>query len=49
MSLRRKVFLVIAAFMIGVSNVILEEERMANDLKSTIEHVEEQDVNTLLK
>ena len=43
MSLRRKLFLIVAAVMIGISNVILEEERMVNDTKDKIEHV--QDVN----
>jgi len=29
--LRRKLFLIITAFMLGMSNVILEEDRMLND------------------
>ena len=46
MSLKRKFFIVMAAIMIGISNVILEEERMINDLRSQIEHVEEQSNDT---
>lgn len=46
MSLKRKLFLVLAAFMIGISNVILEEERMVNDTKDKIEHVQDVNDNT---
>ncbi len=46
MSLKRKFFIVVAAFMIGISNVILEEDRMINDLQSQIEHVEEQNTDS---
>ena len=41
MSFKRKLFLVISAFMIGFSNVILEEERMVHDHKDQIEHVQD--------
>ena len=40
MSFKRKLFLVISAFMIGFSNVILEEDRMVNDTRDQIEHVQ---------
>ena len=43
MSFKRKLFLVLSAFMIGFSNVILEEDRMVHDTKDKIEHV--QDIN----
>ena len=42
MCVKRKFFIIVAAFMIGISNVILEEERMINDLNSKIEHVDQQ-------
>jgi hypothetical protein len=45
MSFKKKMFLILAAFMIGISNVILEEERMVNDVRDTIEHVQQQDDN----
>ena len=45
MCVKRKFFIIVAAFMIGMSNVILEEERMINDLKHQIEHVEKQRTN----
>lgn len=35
--LRRKIFLIITAFMLGMSNVILEEDRMLNDTKPQTE------------
>jgi len=35
--LRRKLFLIITAFMLGMSNVILEEERMLNDTQPNTE------------
>jgi len=35
--LRRKLFLIIAAFMLGMSNVILEEERTLNDVQPNTE------------
>ena len=44
-NIKRKFFIVVAAFMIGISNVILEEERMLNDLTHQIEHVEKQRTN----
>ena len=45
MCVKRKFFIIVAAFMIGISNVILEEERMLNDLTHQIEHVEKQRTN----
>ena len=47
MSIRRKLFLIVAAVMIGISNIILEEERMVNDTTDKIEHVK--DVNDNMK
>ena len=35
--LRRKLFLIIAAFMLGMSNVILEEDRTLNDTQPNTE------------
>ena len=45
MCVKRKFFIIVAAFMIGISNVILEEECMINDLTHQIEHVEKQQTN----
>lgn len=38
--LRRKTSLVLVAFMLGMSNVILEEDRMVNDTRAKIEQQE---------
>lgn len=38
--LRRKASLVLVAFMLGMSNVILEEDRMVNDTRAKIEQQE---------
>lgn len=39
--IRRKISMVLIAFMLGMSNVILEESRMVND---TREHIEQQEI-----
>ena len=39
--IRRRVSLVLIAFMLGMSNVILEESRSVNDTRERIEHPEE--------
>ncbi len=39
--LKRKASILMIAFMLGVSNVILEEDRMIND---TRQHIEQQEV-----
>jgi len=49
MSFKRKLFLVISAFMIGFSNVILEEDRMVNDTRDQIEHVQTIDDDKVLE
>ena len=49
MSFKRKLFLVISAFMIGFSNVILEEDRMVNDTQDQIEHVQTIDDDNVLE
>jgi len=36
--LKRKVSILLMAFMLGMSNVILQEERMINDTRPKIEH-----------
>ena len=41
--LRRKLFLIIAAFMLGMSNVILEEDRTLNDTQPNTEQEQEFD------
>jgi len=38
--LRRKLSLIMVACMLGVSNIILEEERTVNDTRARIEHQE---------
>ena len=38
--LRRKMSLVMVACMLGISNVILEEDRMVNDTRARIEQQE---------
>lgn len=38
--LRRKLSLLMVACMLGISNVILEEDRMVNDTRAKIEHQE---------
>ncbi|MGX1929857.1 hypothetical protein [Flagellimonas sp. 2504JD4-2] len=40
---QRIVSILLAAFMLGISNVILEEDRMINDTRAKIEHQEIQD------
>ena len=40
MSFKRKLFLILAAFMIGFSNAIMEEERMVNDTIDKVEQVQ---------
>lgn len=39
--IRRKISMVLIAFMLGMSNVILEETRMVDD---TREHIEQQEI-----
>lgn len=41
--LKRSVILIIAAFMIGISNVIYEEDKMANGNQNYIEQEQEKD------
>nr|WP_299070621.1 hypothetical protein [uncultured Allomuricauda sp.] len=41
--LRRFASILMAAFMLGISNVILEEDRMIHDTRPKIEHQEIQD------
>ncbi|WP_420604243.1 hypothetical protein [Flagellimonas sp.] len=41
--LRRITSVLLAAFMLGISNVFLEEDRMINDTRAKIEHQEIQD------
>ncbi|MFS4493607.1 hypothetical protein [Maribacter sp. 2308TA10-17] len=38
--LRRKLSLFMIACMLGISNVIMEEDRMVNDTRAKIEHQE---------
>lgn len=45
---KRKISIVLVAFMLGMSNVILEETRMINDSRAEIELQEVQD-NDVLK
>ncbi|MGW9687250.1 hypothetical protein [Flagellimonas sp. 2504JD1-5] len=40
---RRLTSILLAAFMLGISNVILEEDRMINDSRPNIEYQEVQD------
>lgn len=44
---RKKASLILVAFMLGMSNVILEEDRMVHDTRATIEQqqVQEEDDN----
>lgn len=37
---RRKISILLTAFMLGMSNVILEEDRSINDTRAKIEHQE---------
>ncbi|MEX0313631.1 MAG: hypothetical protein AB3N18_05600 [Allomuricauda sp.] len=39
---QRIVSIFLAAFMLGISNVILEEDRMINDTRAKVEHQEVQ-------
>ncbi|NER13398.1 hypothetical protein GWK08_08115 [Leptobacterium flavescens] len=39
--LRRFIYIILSAWMIGISNVIYEEDRMVNDTRSHIEQREE--------
>nr|WP_299175595.1 hypothetical protein [uncultured Allomuricauda sp.] len=41
--LRRLTSILLAAFMLGISNVVLEEDRMINDSRPKIERQEIQD------
>ncbi|WP_420320218.1 hypothetical protein [Flagellimonas sp.] len=41
--LRRIASVLLAAFMLGISNVILEEDRMINDTRPKVEHQQIQD------
>jgi hypothetical protein len=38
--LRRKLSMVLTAFMLGMSNIILQEERTIHDTRAKIEHQE---------
>ncbi|WP_190809650.1 hypothetical protein [Flagellimonas sp. S3867] len=38
--IRRLTSILMAAFMLGISNVFLEEDRMINDTRAKIEHQE---------
>ncbi|NJB72771.1 hypothetical protein GGR42_003262 [Saonia flava] len=44
--LKRRASILMIAFMLGISNVILEETRMVNDTKAKIEHQEIQSEET---
>ncbi len=44
----RKMAVVLVAFMLGMSNVILEEDRMVNDTRAVLEQQEETPDDDLL-
>jgi len=44
-SFKRKVFLVIAAVMIGISNAIFEEDKMVNDTYHQTEQLQEDETD----
>ncbi|WP_299431322.1 hypothetical protein [uncultured Maribacter sp.] len=45
--IKRRVSIILVAFMLGMSNVILEETRMINDTRKEIELQEVQDKDTI--